>query len=124
MGHWIDVPYSAANFGATGGTWTVTAGNVGRFSYALVGKTAFIVLTLDGSVTTGAPTSLNLVLPFTMLGNQTGAFHFYVNPTAGVGVYQQPSQDQFIRLSRDLFATPFAAASGVALRVSLTVQIL
>ena len=39
MGHWIDVAYSAGNFAATTGNWTVDAGDVETYAYALVGRT-------------------------------------------------------------------------------------
>ena len=126
VGHWIDVPFSAANFGATGGTWTVAAGNISRFSYALIGKTALIQLYVDGTVIGGTPTSLNLVMPFTLAAGQSGVFHYYV-PGIGAteGVYmQQTFVDQYVRLWRDLLGTAYVAGSNVAMRVSLTVQIL
>jgi hypothetical protein len=124
MGHWIDVPFSAANFGATGGFWTVAAENVARFSYALIGKTAVIQLVVSGSVVSGSPTSLNLVLPFTILAAQNAPCYYYVAPDYGWGFYGQQTQDQYMRLQRDPFSTPFAAASGVQIYCSATVQIL
>jgi hypothetical protein len=124
IGHWIDVPYSAANFGATGGTWTVSSLNAVRLAYTLIGKTALIQLWIDGSVVGGAPSSLNVVMPFTILSAQSAPCYFYVAPDLGWGIYSQPSQDQYIRLQRDPFLTPFAAASDVRIRFSAAVQIL
>jgi hypothetical protein len=124
MGHWIDVPYSAANFGATGGAWTVPSGNVVRFSYMLVGKTAWLQVWIHGGTVSGTPTSLNLVLPWTILAGQSGPCYYYVAPDYGWGLYEQETQDQYIRLKRDAFLTPFAAASGMIIRFSAAVQIL
>jgi hypothetical protein len=124
-GTWIDIPFSAANFGATGGTWTVTSGNVTRFSYALLGKTALVQLFIGGgSVVGGTPSSLNLVMPFTIAAGQSGPVYFYVAPDYGWGIYEQPTVDQYMRLKRDAFSTPFAAASGCSFRFSAAVQIL
>ena len=114
-------PYSAANFGATGGTWTVPAQQ--RFSYMLVGKTAHIQIWIDGATVGGAPTSLNIVMPFTMLGNQSGPVYYYAAPNFGWGVYQQPSQDQYLRIYPDIFSSPFSAGAS-AIRLSLVVQLL
>jgi hypothetical protein len=122
LGYWIDVPYNAANFGATGGTWSVPA--AARFSYALDGTTAHIQLWIDGSTIGGAPSSINLVLPFTILAQQSGTFHYVAGSAFGPGLYSQPSQDGYVRLYRDLFGTAFPATSGVAVRAALTVQIL
>jgi hypothetical protein len=39
MGHWIDIPFSAANFSTNVGAWTVASGNVSANHYTLIGKT-------------------------------------------------------------------------------------
>ena len=40
MGHWVDVPFNPANFGANGGgTWTVGAAAVLNNRYCVIGKT-------------------------------------------------------------------------------------
>jgi hypothetical protein len=122
VGHWIDVPFSAANFGATDGTWTVTAQS--RFSYMLVGKTAVVQLLIPASTVGGAPSSLNVVMPFSLVPNQTGGYFYNVGPSGNAnGTYMQPTQDMYLRLQRDPFGTPFAAGPGYVY-AALTLQIL
>lgn len=81
MGHWINVPFSALNFVASGGmVWTVTSGNVNANRYALVGKTLFWNLQISVSTLSGSPSSnLNVVLPGGLLaacdGNSFGREH-------------------------------------------------
>lgn len=120
---WVDVPYSASNFGATGGTWTVPAGNVGRFSYRLSGKWAHVMISIDGASVGGTPSSLNIVLPWNLVGSQSGPFYYYADPAFGWGIYQQPSVDQYMRLFRDIFASPWAAVPTIAIRLSITLQL-
>jgi hypothetical protein len=62
----LNVPFNAANFVGVGGTWTVTAGNVAIFQYALAGHVGFVTLYLTGSTVTGTPSQLQILnLPFT-----------------------------------------------------------
>lgn len=121
VGHWIDIPYNVANFGATGGGFAPTSGEVGRFSYMLNGKTVHIQLWVHGATVTGAPSSLNLVFPFTVLAFQSHNVDCWVGSSHG-GIYMQPSQDTFGRIYLDSFSTPWPAGTcyirmGVALQI-------
>ena len=55
LGEWIDVPYSAANFYAAAGTWTVEAADQVTFQYMLVGKTLFLNVWLQTTSVSTAP---------------------------------------------------------------------
>jgi hypothetical protein len=64
VGHWIDIPFSAANFGTSaGGTWTVTAQTA--YAYTLVGKTLWLTLEIPSasSSVTVAAGGLTVALP-------------------------------------------------------------
>ena len=63
VGMWTTVPYSAANFSAATGTWTVPAGNVTAYKYTLVGKTVTLLVML-GPSTCGATAWLRFALPY------------------------------------------------------------
>jgi len=65
IGHWISVPYNAANFTASpGGTWTVQAADVTDYSYTLVGQTMWVTFSLSNTtVGAPAPTELRIALP-------------------------------------------------------------
>jgi hypothetical protein len=66
LGALTNIPFSAANFIAGGGTWTVTAGNVAIFQYVIAGHLCYITLYLTGSTITGTPSVLQILnLPFT-----------------------------------------------------------
>ena len=52
---WINVPFVASDYGAVGGTWTISAASA---AYAVLGKTLFFELFISNSVFTGAPTQL------------------------------------------------------------------
>src|SRR4029434_10014963 len=68
MGHWIDVPFNAANFQGLGGnTWTVTAGNITANFYTLIGKTLIWTLWISSSTIGGSATpNLSATIPGTM----------------------------------------------------------
>lgn len=65
LGYWIDVPFSAANFTASGGAaWTVAAGNVAVDRYTLIGKTLLWTVYLTGGSISGAtPAELYIKIP-------------------------------------------------------------
>jgi hypothetical protein len=68
MGSWIDEPFNAANFVASGGNaWTVGAAAIVRNRYTLIGKTMIWSLYLawwtGQSIVSGGPTTLYIKLP-------------------------------------------------------------
>lgn len=64
LGQWTAVPYSAANFTANAGTWTVDAGDVVTYAYTLVGKTMWLNFYLSAtSVVAPLPAELRIALP-------------------------------------------------------------
>lgn len=72
----VDIPFAAANFGATGAmTWTVDAADVRTFAYSLDGKqltlTFRLVNTTVGGVVAG--NNLTIKLPNGMLAAQESA---------------------------------------------------
>jgi hypothetical protein len=51
MGHWISVPFNAANFYGGGGmTWTVTSGQVSDNTYTLIGRTLIWSINVAGTL--------------------------------------------------------------------------
>lgn len=66
MGHWIDVPFSAANFTALSPMgWTVAAGQVLINRYTVIGKTLIWCCFVYGSATTGSASGqLRIALPY------------------------------------------------------------
>ena len=59
-----DVPFDSGDFTAEGGgSWTVEAGDVLQFRYAVLGKLMFVWLTLSGTQLVGGVDSLNVKIP-------------------------------------------------------------
>lgn len=80
LGTWQDVPFDAANYGATGGgTWTVTAATQVTYSYALIGKTLHLNVDLLGTQVAGVVTNLGIRLPVGVTVAKNGR-------TIGVGI--------------------------------------
>lgn len=109
VGPWIDVPFNAANFAATGGTWTVTAPSVGRYSYAIVGTTLLVQLYITGTTIGGSPSSLNVQLPAAIKAWQGGSFA--TNIGGLTGVLLQQGQGISMTLYRDILGTPWPAGT-------------
>jgi hypothetical protein len=59
---WLPVTFNAANFGASGGTWTVASGNVAA-RYRLSGRTLHLNYVINSSTITGTPGALTIVIP-------------------------------------------------------------
>jgi len=64
LGHWIDIPFSAANFTSDIGSWTV--GTQYTYTYSLIGKTITMALYVNGTIA-GNPTRLYVALPAGMI---------------------------------------------------------
>lgn len=63
MGEWIDIPYSAANFTAVSGVWTVEAGDVTTLRYTLIGNTVIFLYELGPTSVSVANGGLRIALP-------------------------------------------------------------
>jgi hypothetical protein len=73
MGEWINVAYSAGNFTAGTGTWTVEEEDQLTLKYTLIGKTAILVLTLVNTTVSDITAYLAVALPFTSTGTIVGS---------------------------------------------------
>jgi hypothetical protein len=77
MGHWIDVPFNAANFTGTAGmTWTVASGDVYANRYTLIGHTLIWQFQLNAS-TIGGTVSPYLTITTPVTSNS----YFFNAPT-------------------------------------------
>lgn len=63
QGAWITPAYSAADYTATGGGWTVDAGDVDHCEFRLDGKLLTVRLAVFGSSVSSAPTALQRKIP-------------------------------------------------------------
>lgn len=114
QGAWITIPYSAANFTATVGTWTVVAGNQG-IKYWLNGKTLLIFISVQASSVSVFTANLLLAgFPFVFGGDTFQPLRVADNGAVGLGM-GQPSAG----LSRLAFWTNFGGA-GFSAAVNTT----
>jgi hypothetical protein len=64
LGHWMDVPYNAANFTVVpSGTWTVPSGSISTYAYCLIGKTMVLAFYAVNTTVSGSPTQLRVSIP-------------------------------------------------------------
>ncbi|HMF95106.1 MAG TPA: hypothetical protein VKE96_12460 [Vicinamibacterales bacterium] len=110
MGHWSSVPYSAANFTAVGGgTWTVDAGDVLFYDYALVGKTMWLNFNIMLSTLSGTVNELRIAYPggYSSAGKPTYT-PIYTNagsaaaPIGGWGFCIGVTQASYLALRNDI----------------------
>lgn len=86
-GTWTQIAFSAANFAATGGTWTVASGNVVAAEYLVMNKTLWLNLYVNGTTVGGTPSALIFGLT-TATGKSvanTGAMPFTYDATGATG---------------------------------------
>ena len=60
---WTTVPYSASNFSASSGTWTVGAPNVTTFEYVVMGKVMIINFYIASTSVSATPATLRILIP-------------------------------------------------------------
>ena len=60
---WVNVAYSAANFTASSGTWTVEAADVQWYQYLKLGNLAVVSFSIFNSTTSAATTQVILAVP-------------------------------------------------------------
>lgn len=63
MGEWVTPTYSAANFAAATGNWTVDVGDVVVYRYTMIGKTMHLDLYLDSTSVSATPAYLTVAIP-------------------------------------------------------------
>jgi hypothetical protein len=115
VGHWITVPYNAANFTANVGTWTVDAGDIYVQAYTLIGKTLIYSLGLASTSVTGSPSTLKVALPS---GLVSGTYIYttcliWDNGVKTLGTLHVPTGGTIVNIQLDLFnVPPFANATN------------
>src|SRR5262245_19773125 len=84
---WIDVPFSAANFLANTGSWTVEAGDVYTQRYTLIGKTLIYAVAVLNTSVSGGPSQLRVNLPsgYSAAGYHYGLAEIYDAGTRTIG---------------------------------------
>src|SRR5262245_54658198 len=115
MGHWINVPFNAANF-EPAGQWVVEPGDISQYAYAIVGRTMLVAFYGGTMTIAGSPMELRLRLPvigatgFSAFGLM---FWYYDNaggPFGGwnIGYAQSFNGDPWIRFYKNPGgSTPF-----------------
>ena len=63
VGDWTNITFSAGNFTASTGTWTVASGDVLRNRYQIINKTLFWQLYITTTDVSSTPASLRIAIP-------------------------------------------------------------
>jgi hypothetical protein len=104
MGHWISVPFNAANFSATTGTWTVSSAAMIENVYTLIGNTLIWSLYLawftGTSTVAGNPTALRITPPVTLTTPLNSAARIGICYVAGVVTEAYFAPGSYLQISR------------------------
>lgn len=108
----IAVAYSAGNFTASAGTWTVDAGDVGNFSYYLKGRHLSVDLFLSTTSVSATPATLNTLIPngYTVAKTKRQIGAMLDNGTGTTGFLQVSATGTTIGAFRDVTAANWATA--------------
>jgi hypothetical protein len=114
-GAWANIPFSAANFTATGATWTVTAANQETLAWCRSGNTIFLSVCINGTSTLSAASpTLKITLP-----GLPGAarhtrmpYYYYLSNGTGTGYMELLAGTNIVAFARDLGGTPFPTGAG------------
>lgn len=131
LGKWTDVPYSAGNFRASVGLWTVELGDQSIFHYTVVQNLMFLQIVLIGTSTdANVTTELRVFMPsgFALLNplNQfSGQFEWSIPGTDGTGFVVANGVSTYLRLIRDAAGTnwPINRTNDFSLRLNLTLAV-
>jgi hypothetical protein len=113
MGEWHDVPYNAANFTASVGSWTVGSGDVNTYAYTLVGQTMFLSFVIFTTSVSAAPVFLFLNLNgFTASREVRTLVNVIDAGVSRVGQAFTVASSGLLWLLADQAATPWATTAG------------
>jgi hypothetical protein len=120
IGPWVAVPFSAADFTASAGAWTVSAGNIQNNRYTQIGQTVIWSLSITGSSLTATPAELYIRMPsgFVMRPFTGGATGQLSDGTERRGSMFSNSSGQTLIVQQNPYG-PFTTNSG-ATTVMLT----
>jgi hypothetical protein len=127
MGHWIDVPFNAANFTAAGGgTWTVGAAAVIRNRYTVIGKTLhwgiYISWFSGANILAGTVTGVLISIPgFLFAGGQGYPLAFCVDNGLVVDAWGSGTGSS-VQVSKKNSAN-FTAGTAVGIVANVTLEI-
>jgi len=112
VGPWTPVPYNAADFTATGGTWAVATFNT--FVYMRVGNMLTVAFQMSNSTIGGSPVSLDIKIPggFTSAWHIGGTYSLFQGGGANSGYWAAINGNTVINLHRDILGSPFTAGAN------------
>lgn len=114
---WSAVPFAAQNFsGWDLMTWTVEPGDYVTYSYARVGRFAYVSFRMSNTTVGGTPsTPLRLTLPDGMVADKemSTAYHYIDNGTHGVGLCGIGAGNNEIHLYKNDFTVNWAASTNL-----------
>ena len=123
---WITIPYSAADFTASGSmTWTVDAGDVVVLRYLTIGKLATLLVDLSNTTVGGTPsTHLDFHLPVALTPATNLPLMLWVqNPSGAIGMANIVVSGRVLQFYRDTSFTANWTVGTARIAGSLTFAI-
>lgn len=128
QGAWITPPYSAANFTASGGTWTVEPGDVAAMQYKLSGLSLLINFVLSTTTVTAGTAYLQILNGawggFTIAAGAQVASPTLFTPEPGSYVLAAGSTPTFVYLFRFSNVAYAAATNSLSQYGQMTIPVI
>lgn len=105
QGAFIDIPFSAGNFTASAGNWTLTSPDQVTFGYYLKGNELTLILTVIFSTVSASPTSLIVTIPNSWTSaniNRGSILYLDGGVTTGNGLFSMTVGGTTISFFRDI----------------------
>jgi hypothetical protein len=125
MGYGINVAYSAANFTAGAGAWTVDAGDQVILRYTLVGKTMLLMFYLNTTSVSVATNELRIKIPggFAVSSSAYGTGIWTGESPMTTGPITATYTLAYVALNKAGFANFATATNTLSVRGSITFEI-
>ena len=123
---WVDVPYSASNFTASGAmTWTVDAGDQLLFRYAISGKVGLILFDISNTTVGGTPgTHLDILLPVAVAPASNLVLPIWLqNPAGAMGFVNVVAATRIVQCYKDATLAANWTAGTARVVAALTIAI-
>lgn len=113
---WVDVPFDAANFTASAGTWTVDSADVITYSYQIDGNKMTVSFEIMNTDVSAGPISLRIAVPAGRTIARTTRNMCQIKNNGVIattpGVVRAAAGNTFLEVFRDAASTVWTATAG------------
>lgn len=114
LGEWTTPAYSAGNFTASSGLWTVDSGDVTTYAYTMDGKTMRLMLYIENTDVSATPATLSVAIPggFTAAKQKRVPCIVANAGTAQIGMLEVTAGGTVVNIYSDINGTTWTTTAG------------